>query len=68
MACLKVVYSYGICSFRVKANSVFYVQCGKLIHGRCAGVEKVTAKHSRNFASRKCEGNVGGSEAERKVM
>ena len=32
----------GVCSLRVKANSVLCVQCGKLIHGRCAGVKRVT--------------------------
>ena len=35
------------------------LQCGKYIHGRCAGVKKVTLKFSRNFTSRKCEGNIG---------
>ena len=25
-----------VCSLRVKANSVLCLQCGKLIHGRCA--------------------------------
>ena len=33
------VDSYGVCCLRVKANSVLCVQCGKLIHGRCAGVK-----------------------------
>ena len=28
----------GVCSLRVKANSVLYVQCCKWIHGRFAGV------------------------------
>ena len=32
----------GVCTFRVMANSVLCVQCGKWIHGRCAGVEMVT--------------------------
>ena len=31
-----------ICSLRVKANSLLCVQCGKWIHGRCAGVKRVT--------------------------
>ena len=34
----------GVCSLRVKANSVLYLQCGKWIHGRCAGMKKVTPK------------------------
>ena len=49
----------GVCSLRVKANSVLCVQCGKFIHGRCAGVKRVTTKFSRNFVCRKCEGNIG---------
>ena len=47
----------GICSLRVEANSVLYVHCGKLIHGRCAGVKRAS-KFYRNFACRKCEENV----------
>ena len=34
----------GICSLRVKANSVLCLQCGKWIHGRCAGMKRVTPK------------------------
>ena len=34
----------GVCSFTVEANSVLHVQCGKWIHGRCAGVIWVTVK------------------------
>ena len=34
----------GVCSLRVKANSVLCVQCGKWIHGRCAGVKRVTPR------------------------
>ena len=30
------VGSCGVCSLRVKANSVLCVQCGRWIHGRCA--------------------------------
>ena len=30
----------GVCSLRVKANSVLCLWCGKWIHGRCAGVRK----------------------------
>ena len=45
-----------VCSLRVKANSLLCVQCGRWIHGRCAGVKIVTA---RNFSCRKCEGNIG---------
>ena len=32
----------GVSSLRVKANSVLCAQCGKWMHGRCAGVKRVT--------------------------
>ena len=32
----------GVYCLRVKANSVLLLQCGKWIHGRCAGVKRVT--------------------------
>ena len=35
------------------------LQCGNLIHGRCAGMKRVTPKFYANFACRKCEGNIG---------
>ena len=44
----------GVCSLRVKDNSVLCLQCGKWIHSRCAGVKKVTPMFSRNCACRKC--------------
>ena len=34
----------GFCSLRVEANSVLCLQCGKLIHSRCAGMKRVTPK------------------------
>ena len=59
MACFNV-YPCGTCSLRVtEANSVLCAHCGKWIHGRCAGVKRVTSKFSRHFACRKCEGNIG---------
>ena len=48
----------GVCNLRTKANSVLCVQCGKWIHGTCAGVKMVAPKFSRNFTCRKCEGNI----------
>ena len=50
---------YGVCSLSVNASSVLCVQYGKWIHGSCAGVKRVTARLSRNFACWKSEGNVG---------
>ena len=40
-----IVDPCGVCSLRVKANSVLCVQCGKWIHGRFAGVKRVTPKY-----------------------
>ena len=39
----------GICSLKVKANSVLCLQCDKWFHGRCAGMKRVTPKFSRNI-------------------
>ena len=47
-----------VCSLRANRNSVLFLQCGKWIDCRCAGVKMVTYKFSRNFACRKCEGNI----------
>ena len=49
----------GVCSLRVKTNSVLSLQCGKCIHRRCAGVKSVTPKFQRNLACRKCYWNIG---------
>ena len=49
----------GVCSLRVRANSVLSVQCGRRTHGRCAGVKRVTPKFSGNFACIECEWNIG---------
>ena len=48
----------GVCSLRIKANSVLCLQCGKWIHRRCAGVKGVTPKNKRNITCRKCEENI----------
>ena len=33
-----------VCRFRVKANSVLCVQCGRRIHSRCTRVKMMTPK------------------------
>ena len=43
----------------MKANSVLCLQCCKWIHGRCAGLKRVTPKFSRNFTCRKCDVDIG---------
>ena len=53
------VVSCGVCSLKVKANSVLRVLSGKGIHGICAGVKMLTPKIYRNFTCRRCEGNIG---------
>ena len=52
------VLLYAHCC-KYEANPVLCIQCGNWIHGRCAGVESVTTGFSRNFACKKCEGNIG---------
>ena len=34
----------GVCSLRVKANTVLCAQCGKLVHIRCVSMREVTPK------------------------
>ena len=36
-------------SLRIKAKLVLCVQCGKLIHGRCAGMKRVTPMFTINI-------------------
>ena len=49
----------GVCSLRVKVSSVLCAQCGRWTHSRCAGVKRVNPRYQKNFACRKCEGNIG---------
>ena len=58
----------GVCSLRVKDNSVLCSHCGKWVHGRCAGVKMVTQKFSRNLACRKCEGNIGQAVEQEEML
>ena len=53
---------------RVKAKSVLCLQCGKWIHGRCAGMKRVTPLFSRNSTCRKCEGNIGEAVEQEKKL
>ena len=53
---------------RIKGNSVLCVQCGKWIHGRFAGVKRVTPKFSRNFTCIKCEGNIGETVGQEETL
>ena len=57
------IYQCGICSLRVKANSVLHVQCGEYVHSGCAGLKMVTATILGNFACKKCEENPSGNGA-----
>ena len=59
------IYPSFICSVRAKANSVLCVQCGKWIHIRCTVVKRAYPKRSRNFASRKCKGNIGETQEQK---
>ena len=44
--CMSKVDPCGVCSLRVKANSVWFLQCDKWMQGRCARVKRVTPKYS----------------------
>ena len=48
-----------VCSLRVKVSTVLCIKCGKWIHGRCAGVKRVSPKFTRHFICKKCQGNIG---------
>ena len=48
----------GVCGLRVRANSVLCTVCGKWIHGRCAGVKRVTGKLASDFVCKGCDGSV----------
>ena len=46
----------GVCCLRVMANTVLCLQCGKLIHSRCAGAKRLTPKFRKNFTCKECAG------------
>ena len=58
-ACLKLRLTRVGSAACVKASSVLYVQCGRWVYVRCAGMKMVTPKFSRNVACIKCDGNIG---------
>ena len=47
-----------VCSLRVKASSVFCLQCCKWIHGRRDGNKLVAPKLQANFTCRICEWDI----------
>ena len=65
-----MIYPCGVCSLRVKVNSVLCVQCDKWIHSRYAGVRRLTqvVKLSRNLTCRKCEWNIGEAVEQEKKL
>ena len=58
----------GVCSLRVNSNPVLCVQCGKWIHGRWSGVNRVTAKSPRNLKCKKCKGNIGEAVEQKEML
>ena len=52
------VYPCWICCLRVIGKSLLCVKCGRRIHYVWCGVQRVAPKFSKNFACRKCEGNI----------
>ena len=57
----------GICSLRVKANLVLCVQCGKLIHSRCAS-EMGDSKLFMKFYMQKILKNIGEAVEQEKML
>ena len=49
----------GFCCMKVNDSSVLCGRHGKWIHGRCAGLKRLTPKISRNFTCRKCDVIIG---------
>ena len=45
----------GVCGKKVGVNSVLCVRCGKWIHGRCAGVKRVSSRLAKDFVCRRCD-------------
>ena len=66
--CKSNIYPCEVCSLTAKANSVLCLQCGKWIHGRCAGVKMLTAKLSRNCLKKMSREYWIGSGGGRKAM
>ena len=52
----------------MKILQVSCVQCGKWICSKCTGVKKVIQKFSKNFACKKCEGNIGKAVEQENAM
>ena len=46
----------GICGIKTMLNAVLCKSCGKLIHGRCAKIERVTNRLAIYIKCRKCKG------------
>ena len=42
------VFHCCVCSFRVKANTVFCVQCDKWINNRCTAMKRLTPERKKN--------------------
>ena len=48
----------GVCSLKVKGDSVLFVQCCTWIQRRCAGVKMASPKFLIHLACRKCKWNI----------
>ena len=49
----------GVCSFGVMSNSVLCLQCGRWIHGWCAGVKRVNKIFAKIYMQKIYDGNIG---------
>ena len=50
----------GVCGRRVVANSVLCTKCGNWVHGRCAKINRATARWAMHFTCSKCKGIMEG--------
>jgi len=45
---------YGICGWRVMANSILRIKCGHWVHRRCSKVKKLPADLAQSFVCARC--------------
>ena len=48
------VDSYANCGKRVMRNLIMCIKCGKLVHGRCAKIKRVTSTRAKCFVCELC--------------
>ena len=51
----------GVCARRIMANSVLCTKCENWVHGKCAKINRVTARLAMHFVCLKCKGIMEGT-------